>query len=164
MIAMVLATASAFMPHMKPLHVTRPAIHANDRVVMMPKFLKDLFPDMDKPDDIFGPSHASRLYTGQEMHARTRCPAHLARHVYFTHSSMCLLSPSHCCANRQDQGGVRDERGGGDPSASRRGAGGRSCWRRDATCRRGRVRRRSEKVASVLRNLGDTGGGLTGNE
>lgn len=54
MIAMVLATASAFTPHMKPLHVTRPAIHANDRVVMMPKFLKDLFPDMDKPDDIFG--------------------------------------------------------------------------------------------------------------
>lgn len=47
------ATASAFTIGVMP---QRPACAATraDSPVMMPKFLKDLFPDMDKPDNPLG--------------------------------------------------------------------------------------------------------------
>ena len=55
LVALVVSVASAFSPGVTPLKATAHGIsprHAS--TVMMPKFLKDLFPDMEKPDDPLG--------------------------------------------------------------------------------------------------------------
>ena len=50
-----LAGASAFAPGAQPLKLAAsPACSRATNAEMMPKFLKDLFPDMEKPDNPLG--------------------------------------------------------------------------------------------------------------
>ena len=51
LVVAALGSTAAFVPGSMPLRCATPVRASSSDIVMMPKFLKDLFPDMEKPED-----------------------------------------------------------------------------------------------------------------